>query len=129
MRILVSKDGYVDFEDPIDVAEWQKDKFIKFFKTLFPNNFKTIDIAEKEKYVGERESHQKAWTPKERGLLLGPEDNETLADRMDRSVMSVSMQRGHFVPAFMVWLKKKGYALTQDENMIKQFLKEQGEHK
>jgi hypothetical protein len=127
MRVLVSKNDYVDLGDPIDVTEEQKEKFVVVLKSIFRDNFKVISVIEKEKNVGERESHQKRWIAEDLKLLLGSETNDELAAKMDRSTMSVSMQRGHFVPAFMVWLKKNGYALTQDEKLIKQFLKEQEE--
>lgn len=48
------------------------------------------------------------------------------ARKMGRTEMGVRMQRGHFVPEFMVWLRKKGYAYSVDKALIKEYLSEEG---
>jgi hypothetical protein len=123
MRI-VYKNKYVDFEAPIFMSEEQRKKFITFMTKLFPNKVVVTDTAEKKKLVGNREAVSKNWTAEDLFLLLGSEDNQYISDTLGRSKMSIIMKRGTFVPDFMVWAKKKGYAVTQNKKMLKEFLNE-----
>ena len=125
MKILI-KDGYVDFEAPIQMTDYQREKFIKFMKKMFPSDFKTREVSEKSKEMGEREASPKKWTINEYSLLLSPKSNKELAKKLGRTEMSVKMERGHFVPEFMVWAKKKGYALSEDKKIIQEFLDKKG---
>ena len=122
MRILI-KDHYVDFEAPIQMTEEQRKKFISFMKSEF-EDVEIEEVEEKTKEMGERELTSKKWAAKELSLLLSPEGNEELAVKTNRSVMSIKMMRGHFVPEFMVWARKKGYSLPVKLEVIEEFLKE-----
>ena len=126
MKILVNRQGYVDLEAPIWMTEKNKKKFIDFFKDLFDKEMVVEEVEEKAKEMGEREVTIKKWVVEDYSLLLGPKTNSELANEMERTEMSVKMQRGHFVPEFLVWLKKKGYAFTKDKKIIKEFLEETG---
>lgn len=126
MKILVYDSGYIDIEAPIYMSDEQREKFIEFFEKMFPNDVEVVEKEEKSKEFGEREINLKAWTIDEYELLLSPNSNEDLAFKMDRTEMSVKMQRGYFVPTFLAWLKKKGYS-KPNKNLIKEFLKERGE--
>ena len=126
MKIITHEDGYVDLEAPINMSDEQIENFISFMKSLFPG-IEVEDIEEPIKDVGDREITQKNWTVDELTLLLGPNDNDELATKMGRTSMSVLMQRGHFVPEFMVWAKKKGYTYTPksvDKKLVEKFVKE-----
>lgn len=118
---------YVDFEAPIWMSDKQIEKFISFFKKMFP--FVTIqhDVMEKSKEIGERESEIKKWTVNDYYSLLTINDNGSLAQKTGRTEMGIKMKRGHFVPEFMVWAKSKGYKFPIKKEMIKEFIKEQGE--
>ncbi len=120
MRIL-TKDNYVDFEAPIHMTEEQKKKFLDFMKEKFID-VETEEVEEKSKEMGERTITNKDWTPNEFSLLLSPKTNEELSSETDRSMMSIKMMRGHFVPEFMVWAKKKGYSLPVKMEVIEKFL-------
>ena len=69
----------------------------------------------------------KKWTSEELSLLMSTISNEELAAKTERSVMSIKMMRGHFVPEFMVWAKRKGYSLPVKIEVIKEFLKQRDE--
>jgi|TARA_Y100000310_G_C20683511_1_gene817542 hypothetical protein len=122
MRIL-TKDQYVDFEAPIQMTGEQEKKFLAFMKEEFID-VETEEVEEKSKEMGERTITSKDWTPDEFSLLLSPETNEELSAKTDRSIMSIKMMRGHFVPEFMVWARKKGYSLPVKMEVIEKFLKE-----
>ena len=122
MKIL-TKDQYVDFEAPIQMTDEQRKQFVSFMKSEF-EDLETEEVEEKTKEMGEREITSKHWSTKELSLLLSPEGNNELAAKTDRSVMSIKMMRGHFVPEFMVWARKKGYSLPVKLEVIEEFLKE-----
>jgi len=124
MKILTYESGYVDLEAPIQMTEEQREKFIEFFKKTFPGNVETYEKKEKTKNLGERDVDQKKWTVDNLELLLSPSSNSDLAAKMDRTEMGVKMQRGHFVPGFLVWLKKKGYSLPANKKLIKEYMNE-----
>ncbi|MFH1828720.1 MAG: hypothetical protein ABH824_05680 [Nanoarchaeota archaeon] len=120
--IILTKDEFVDFEAPIQMTEDQREKFISFMKELF-GKVETEMVEEKSKEMGEREVTAKKWTSEELALLLSPASNEELATKTERSVMSIKMERGHFVPEFMGWAKRKGYSLPVKLEVIEEFLK------
>lgn len=124
MKIWVYKSGLVDLEAPIQMKEDQREKFVEFFKKMFPNDIEVHYREEKTKKFGTKEVEQKKWIIDEYALLLTPNDNSNLAARMGRTEMSVRMQRGHFVSDFLVWLKKKGYSLPVDKTLIKEYMEE-----
>ena len=125
MRLFV-KDDYIDFEAPIQMTEDQRTKFINFMQNLFENGFTVKDVEEKTKEVGERETTFRDWVIDEYCLLLGPLSNDDLAKKLNRSSMSVRMQRGDFVPGFLSWAKNKGYTFKIDKELVEEFLKERG---
>lgn len=122
MRIE-TKNGYVDFEAPIQMTETQREKFISFMRENF-DDVEVEQVEEKYKEMGERKSTSKEWTPDEFLLLLTPKSNEDVSAMTDRSMMSIKMMRGHFVADFMVWAKKKGYSLPVGVEVIEDYLKE-----
>lgn len=126
MRIFV-KDKYVDFEAPIQMTEEQRKKFISFLREEFTELEIQENVNEKTKEMGEREITTKKWTAEELALLMSPASNEELAAETERSVMSIKMERGHFVPEFMVWAKRKGYSLPVKIEVVKEFLKRMDE--
>lgn len=126
MRIFV-KDEYVDFEAPIQMTEEQRKKFVLFLKEEFADLEIQENVNEKTKEMGEREVTTKKWTAEELSLLMSPASNEELAAETERSVMSIKMERGHFVPEFMVWAKRKGYSLPVKIEAIKEFLEQRYE--
>jgi len=122
MRILI-KDEYLDFEAPIQMTEEQREKFIRFMKSLF-GDIKVVNVIEKTKEMGDREINPKKWTAEELSLLLTPMSNRELTVKLKRTEMSVKMMRGSFVPEFLVWAKEKGYSLPVRIETIKEFLEE-----
>jgi len=126
MRIL-TKDQHLDFEAPIQMTEYQRKKFVLFMKGLFNDLEIQENVNEKTKEMGEREVTTKKWTSEELSLLMSSISNEELAAKTERSVMSIKMMRGHFVPEFMVWAKRKGYSLPVKIGVIKEFLKQRDE--
>lgn len=126
MKILV-KDEYIDFEAPIQITDEQRKKFILFLKKLFGDIDTQEGVKEKTKKMGEREVTARKWTPEELSMLMSPIGNEELAVKTERSVMSIKMERGHFVPEFMIWAKRNGYSLPIKIEVIKEFLKQRDE--
>lgn len=121
--IILVKGNYIDFEAPIQMTDEQKKKFIEFMNKEF-ENVETEKVEEKTKDMGEREITTKKWENHELFLLLSPKSNEELANKTKRSIMSIKMMRGQFVPEFMVWAKKKDYSLPVRLETIEEFLKE-----
>jgi len=124
MKIIVSNTGYVDLEAPIQMTEDQQEDFIKFFNNMFPGEVEVFDSLEKSRTFVAGDNEPKVWSIDEYVLLLGPKSNEELAKQLDRTTMGVKMKRGHFVPDFWVWMKKKGYSSPIDSKMVKEYLKE-----
>jgi len=107
---LYTRGDCLDFEAPVYMDEEYFNKFHSFLETLTGEKIEVIAKEDKEKHMGEgTEKTSKKWTAKEFILLLGPEDNSVLAEKLDRTDMSILMTRGAFVPNFMSWAKKKGY--------------------
>ena len=124
MKILEYND-YLDLEAPVFMSNEQKEKFITFFKNLFPEiNIK--QAKEQTKEIGEREIKPQRWSLEEYAMLLSPKDNDLLASKTKRTRMSILMQRGSFVPEFLCWIKKKGIDYTTSPEVIKEFLTETG---
>jgi len=125
MIITISDDDYIDFEAPAHMTEKQRNIFIESLGKMIPRGIGVVNIEEPPVYVGEREAKMKKWEADEYYLLLMPtEDNNDLAKKMGRSEMSVRMQRGEFVSAFLVWAKRKGYKLPVSRKMVTEFLQE-----
>ena len=127
MKFSVHKDGYVDLETPIHMTEEQREAFIEFFKKMFPGEVSVGDTVEPPVYTGEREgTTPKRWTVEEYVMLLDPERNLRVANKIGRSEMSIQMKRGEFVPGFLAWVKEKGYSLIDPEELVRLFFKEMG---
>jgi hypothetical protein len=123
MKIQLSSSGEVDFEAPINVSEAQRKKFIDFMKNLL-EDVSVENVIEKTRKAGKRINKIKKWVLDEYVLLFDGKSNEELAEKMNRSSMSVSMMRGHFVPAYIEWDKGKGRDGSPDMARIKQFIQE-----
>ena len=81
-----------------------------------------IDMGENQKFK------IKEWKIKDYSALFGIEDNRTLAKKLKRTELAVTVKRGQAFPLFTEWAKKKGYSAYQREH-IKEFLKERGQLK
>ena len=118
VKLLVYDSGVVDLEAPILMTEEQRKKFIDFFE----ENVSDVSVKEVEepiKNMGEREYSWKSWSIGEYTQLLGPATNEELSNTMSRSIMSVQMQRGAFVPNFISWCKKNRHDIPQGNDLLK----------
>lgn len=118
---------YADFGAPVNMNEKQREKFVSFMQSMFGDSVETEEVEEITRGYGEREVEIKKWDVDDYCALFNPEDNETVARKTNRTEMSVRMRRGEFIPEFMIWLKKKGYALPPQRKHIKEFLEERGE--
>jgi hypothetical protein len=127
MRIIITKEGYVDLEAPINMTDKQIEKFVSFMKSLFPY-IETLEVNEPIKEFPIGTGDKKHWNNiDELSLLLGPDDNDTIASKTGRNEMSVRMKRGDFVKEFMAWAKKKGYSYSPksvEKEVVKEFLQE-----
>jgi len=129
MRILIGDKGNVDFGSPVNMSEQQFGEFKKLLEELFD----IVDIEHKEEVRSERlgdKNFQRPWSPEERALLLEIGDNEEVAERLGRTVMSVQIQRGEWVPNFKRWADEKGYNFIQEirkgniKKLIEEYVKE-----
>jgi hypothetical protein len=66
----------------------------------------------------------KEWTENDLLELLSSKDNDVIAREMDRTIMSVKMKRGSFVPNFWKWMKDNGRNSPIDLPMVRDFLRE-----
>ena len=126
MKIL-TKGNYIDFEAPIHMEEDQLEKFLEFLKNLINEPIEITLTKEKERFKYHTEGGKiKDWKSEELILLLNPDLSEDeLAKELDRSGMSVSMQRAQFVPDFISWARSKGYDANKiSKTIIEQFLEE-----
>lgn len=121
MKILVN-DNWIDLESPICMSEGQRLAFIGFFRDNF-GEVEVLDVEEATKEFGPREVVMKEWTEKDLLELLGPKDNETIAREMDRTIMSVKMKRGSFVPNFWKWMKDSGRNAPVDLDAVRAYTK------
>jgi len=125
MKILTNG-NYVDFEAPIQMDESQFKEFCNFMSNLLEKDIQIRNVIEKHKIMKEIKRNIKNWDTKELFLLLSPMSNEELEKELQRSDMSITMMRGHFVPAFMSWARKKGYDSSKiTETVVKQYLEEE----
>lgn len=106
MKILYSGEGLVDFGIPPAVSEEQKTKIIEFLKQMFID-VELVDTKEKEKHFNSVNKTSKKWKPKDLLMLLEPLSEEELAEKLDRSPMSIRMYRGHFEPDLRSFMIKK----------------------
>jgi hypothetical protein len=107
---LYTSGDYLDFEAPVYMDEVYFKKFCDFLESITHEKVEIVKKEDKEKHMGDvTEKNSKKWTAEEFILLLGPEDNSVLAQKIGRTDMSILMMRGSFVPNFMSWAKKKGY--------------------
>ena len=94
--------NHVDLEGPIQMQEDQLEKFINFLKYLLDQKIEIQKVKEKERFGMHSEKKQKKWTFDELFMLLDPNlDNLDLTKKLDRSSMSVSMERSGFVTSFI----------------------------
>lgn len=131
MRILIGDKGNVDFGSPANMSEQQFGEFKKLLEELFD----IVEIEPKEEIRYERLGDEdyfprRIWSPEERALLLEIGDNEEVAERLGRTVMSVQIQRGEWVPNFKRWADEKGYNFIQEirkgniKKLIEEYVKE-----
>lgn len=123
MKILYYGSGHVDLEAPINMTDEQFAIFIKFFIDNFPGvefEYRT----EKKRNIGPIDADPKEWTLDEYVVLVRPLSNSEIAAKLGRTEMSVKMKRGDFVPNFFAWMKKKGYTLPVDTNIILNYFSE-----
>lgn len=102
--------------------EDQLEKFKGFFESLFPGTVEVLEVEEKSRSMSAIEREMKRWTVEELIMLIGPESNRALAERMDRTGMSVRMKRGHFVQDFLSWAKKRNHSFPPTKKMVEEFL-------
>jgi len=125
MKILTNG-NMVDFEAPIQMQEDQLERFVDFLKDLLYEKIEIQEVREKERFGGRSEKKQKKWTFDELFMLLDSSlDNEELAKKLDRSTMSVSMERTDFVTSFISWTKSKGYNPDKiTKTLLEEFIRE-----
>jgi hypothetical protein len=130
MRILVGHRGSIDFDEPIELDESKKQKFIEFIKTLFDPSI--VEVSPKG--VSRRERlGEKIFR------CLGMVTNTRFCWELTAtrhwpknwgSWMSVVMQRGFFLPDFDAWCAQNGYSRKGDcKDLIKKYLEEKELHK
>jgi len=130
MKIVYNSGGSVDLENPIFMEDDQLQEFIEFLEQLLKEKIEIQNVQEKERFINPGDDrHPKRWVAQELILLLNPnKDENELIKKLDRSAMSIAMQRAQFVPAFVCWAKKKGYnAKNVTKSVIEKFLEEENE--
>ncbi len=130
MKILIGSKGKLDFSEPLELTIEQKDKLIKFFQS----EFEPLEIEESDEFrterLGDKARFMQTWTTKEYGMLLIPQDNPYLVDKMARTWMSIVMKRMEFLPDFETWLLSHGLSISEaNETLIENYLKEKLELK
>jgi hypothetical protein len=122
MKLLVNE-NWIDLDSPIYMTEGQRNRLIDFFRSHF-GNVEVVPVEEATKEFGPREVVMKEWTEHDLLELLSSKDNDALAREMDRTIMSVKMKRGSFVPNFWKWMRDRGRKPPADLDMVREFVKE-----
>jgi hypothetical protein len=118
MKIFISE-THVDLEAPIQMTEDQRQKLLLFLKNRF-NFIEIKDVKEVDRAPPGAGQHRN-WTVDDYMALLKPNDNVEIAVELDRSEMSIRMQRGNFVADFLSWMKKKNYSIPYTREMIEEY--------
>ncbi|MFQ5909979.1 MAG: hypothetical protein ACE5IJ_04565 [Thermoplasmata archaeon] len=123
MKIVFSKDGLVDLETPIVMTEEQLKQFVEFLGSLSEEE---VVLSEVQEPPGSPPgaSSPRRWSSRELLELLGTGSNQSLANKLNRSTMSVRMKRGEFVMDFLGWLRRKGYRLPATIAQVEEYLAE-----
>jgi len=123
MNILINSED-VDFEYPVYMSDEQREKFIAFMQSLFPE-IKVVETPEPER-PGPKHNKSKKWSLDEyREVLLNPGNVEELVSKLGRSKEGIGMQIIAIVPKFNSWCRKKGYSKKTNET-VEEFIKEIG---
>ncbi|MDG6225854.1 MAG: hypothetical protein QCI82_10125 [Candidatus Thermoplasmatota archaeon] len=120
---LLFHDNWIDLEAPVYMSEGQRFILINFFK----DNYEDVEVEEVQeagRNIGARESIIKEWTENDLLILLSSSDNETIAKQMNRTIMSVKMKRGYFVPDFWKWMRDRGITPPADIELIRKYVNE-----
>jgi|YelNatPaOPRAMG01_1025707.scaffolds.fasta_scaffold15494_10 DNA-directed RNA polymerase specialized sigma subunit len=125
MKILINKNGYVDFEAPIYMTDKQREYFINGMKKIF-KDIQIKHIIEQIKEMPERETVAIVdWkNPKNLLLLTKGLTEEEIADKLGigrEHTFAIRLKSADFLLPFYNWARKKG--LTQiTEKDIEEFL-------
>ena len=128
-KIIVGDKRNVDFDGPIEMTDEEREKFIKFLKSLFApsivqeekvNHFRDWRIG------GDRVQYPRVWAAEEYEVLLGSHSINEAIDKLGRSGMAIIVQGGIWRPEFFSWCHKKGKNPFEGEiiQIIKEFMKE-----
>lgn len=127
MKIIAGDKGHIDFDEPIQMSEEQKNAFLILLRTVFDP---TIVLEEKtnnlrEKRLGELKVFGNKWDPVEYELLLDyDKSNEELSAKLGRSWMAVNIKRGLFISEFHAWQEQNNKSENPENRiqLIKEFL-------
>lgn len=127
MKIYATK-THVDLEAPIQMNEVQQERLIGFMKKIFPHIEVAYDVREAKRKTPEDPPDRTniKWTIDDYMALLGPESNDEMCGKLDRTYMSIVMKRGAFNADLYCWMSSKGYSSPISKQMVKEFLEERG---
>jgi len=120
MVVIVHNDNYLDLEMPVYMTEKQLHKFIHLLQKLFGD----VEVIEVEEPPGQKfkAGEMRKWSVDELALLFSSLGEEEIAERTNRSVMSVVMKIGSFKPEFYCWASKTKKVV--DENNLRYLIRE-----
>ena len=125
---IFTKGNKLDFEAPIYMGEEYFKKFCDFLEKLTGEKVEVVPIKEKERYgnPNKEKKHPKRWKAGELSSLLDMTiPLNKLVKNLNRTEMSIKMQRAQFVPEFISWLDKKGSTSDKtNKDLIETFLEE-----
>lgn len=126
MKIYATK-THIDLEAPIQMNEVQQERLIEFMIKIFPHIEVAYDAREaKRKKPDDINRTPIKWTIDDYMALLGPESNDEICEKLDRTYMSIVMKRGAFNADLYCWMSSKGYSSPISKQMVKEFLEERG---
>lgn len=126
MKIYATK-THIDLEAPIQMNEVQQERLIEFMKKIFPHIEVAYDAREaKRKKPDDINRTPVKWTIDDYMALLGPESNDEICEKLDRTYMSIVMKRGAFNADLYCWMSSKSYSSPISKQMVKEFLEERG---
>ena len=124
MVVIIENNGYIDLEMPVYMSDEQRRKFIYLIKMVF-GEVEVIEVEEPPGHKIEGKTTGK-WTVEELKLLFSSMSEDEIAEKINRSIMSVRMKIGTFKPEFYYWASKKKKVINKKtlDSLIKEFLKE-----
>lgn len=129
---MIGNKGYVDFKEPIEMSNKEKELFIELLKSIFSPTVVKDENCYYQDFrdwrIGDKKRYPRKWIAEEYEILLRyGYDNG--AEKIGRSPMAAFIMYSVWLPKLMLWCNIRGKNLLTGNKLkiIKEFLKEREE--